>query len=692
MNRRYTISPAILIALFLTAATLSTYWPVQKYDFVNFDDDEYVFDNPHVKTGLTLKNIVWAFTKSHSANWHPLTWISHMVDCELFGLNAGGHHLMNLYIHLANVLLLFFLLKKMTAATWRSAFVAALFALHPLHVESVAWIAERKDVLCTFFFLLTIWAYSDYIQQPRPGSYLRVMFWFVMGLMSKPMVVTLPLVLLVMDFWPLKRTGFGRSVQGNGLFLKVKETVSPFRNVVLEKVPLVLLSLASCIITIIVQKNESAIDRTPFTIRVLHAIISYVQYLATMFFPFHLSVYYPYPAVTHFWQAFAALCLLLLITIAALRQKKDHPWFISGWLWFLVTLIPVIGLLQVGNQARADRYTYIPLIGLFIIISWGGAGSIKKMPFLKVPVIVTALAIVLALSALSRCQLQYWQNGLTLFSRTLNVTKENALAHINFGAALFNLQGNADSSLAHFKESIRIHPNYLDKYDQGIIFGKTNRLDKAVTSLSEAIQFDSTHAEAYFSLGEAYKLMGNDTAAVKQLTKAIALKPDYWEAIHCLGIVMYARDSLDKALSYFNKELAINPGTWQACHYLGLIYNKKRDFQRAFIYLTKAIELCRDSSCAPTIDLGDLLFKNGKLNSAKVLFTHAIHVAPQSPESYYNRAAIYFLQQCLDSAIGDYSMAIRLKPGWKKAHDHLAKAYKARGMPDSADVHFKKSL
>ena len=257
MNRRYTISPAILIVLLLTIATVGTYWPVQKYDFVNFDDDEYVFNNPHVKTGLTLKNVVWAFTKGYAANWHPLTWISHMVDCEIFGLNAGGHHLINLYIHLANTLLLFFLLKKMTAATWRSAFVAALFALHPLHVESVAWIAERKDVLSAFFFLLTIWAYRDYAQRPGPGPYVRVSLWFIMGLMSKPMLVTLPFLLLVLDFWPLNRFP-DSALPAKHWTDSVKTWWDAFKPLFVEKLPLIALSIGSCVVTIIAQKTALA--------------------------------------------------------------------------------------------------------------------------------------------------------------------------------------------------------------------------------------------------------------------------------------------------------------------------------------------------------------------------------------------------------------------------------------------------
>jgi Tetratricopeptide repeat. len=689
MNRRYTISPPIIIAALLTIAILGTYWPVQKYDFVNFDDNEYVFDNPHVKTGLTFENVVWAFTKSHSANWHPLTWISHMVDCEFFGLNAGGHHLINLYIHLVNTLLLFFLLKKMTAATWRSAFVAALFALHPLHVESVAWISERKDVLSTFFLFLTIGAYCDYVQRPRPASYLRTVLWFVAGLMSKPMLVTLPFLLLVLDFWPLNRFPCSPGLPAKHWTNVVKTWWDAFRLLFIEKFPLIALSIASCKVTMIVQKT--AVTPIALFVRMANAAISYVQYMVSMIVPWHLSVSYPYPQNISIRLCIAAVTILALISVAAFWRIRRFPWLCTGWLWYLGTLVPAIGIIQVGSQVRADRYTYIPLIGLFIIISWGAAALVRKMPHLKVPVVVSLLTIVLTIAVLTRHQLLYWQNGLTLFAHSLRVTKENALAHAHFGAALFNVQGNADSALSHFKESLRIQPNYLDKYDQGLIFGNTNRLHEAAASLSEAIQFDSTHAEVYFSLGEVYKFMGNDTAAIKQLTRAVVLKPDYWQAFHSLGLIMYSRDSLDKALSFFNQELACNPGSWQACQYLGLVCDKKGEFQRAFVYLTKAIELCRDSSCGPSIDLGVVLFKKGKFNSAKGLFTRAIYLAPQSPEPYYNRAAIYFLQQHPDSAIMDYSQALILKPAWKKAHYQLAKAFEAKGLADSAAVHFKKA-
>ena len=427
-------------------------------------------------------------------------------------------------------------------------------------------------------------------------------------------------------------------------------------------------------------------------VRMANAAISYVQYIIAMIAPRHLSIYYPYPHEISIRLCVAACTVLALISVAVFWRVRRFPWLFSGWLWYVGTLVPAIGIIQVGGQVRADRYTYIPLIGLFTIISWGSAYILKKWPFLKVSVVASSFAVVLVVSLLTRHQLHYWQNGLTLFAHTLKVTKENGLAQTNFGAALFNLQGNADSALAHFKESLRIQPNYFNKYDQGVVLGMTNRLDESVASLSGAIQFDSTHAEAFFSLGEAYRLKGNDTVAIRLLTKAAALKPDFWQAWHSLGLIMYGKDSLNEALSFFNKELACDSGSWQACRYLGLVYNKKRDFQRTFIYLTKAIDLCRDSSWEPSLDLGVVLFKRGKLNSAKVLFTRTIRLTPQSPEPYFNRAAIYFLQQHPDSAIMDYSRAIRLKPGWKKAHYNLAKTFEAKGMADSASVHFKKAL
>ena len=688
MDRRYTFSPAFLIAVLLTLAVLGTYWPVQKYDFVNFDDDEYVFDNPHVKTGLTLKNIVWAFTKSHSANWHPLTWVSHMVDSELFGLNAGGHHLMNLYIHLANVLLLFFLLKKITAATWRSAFVAALFALHPLHVESVAWISERKDVLSAFFLFLAIGAYYDYAQRPRPVSYLRVALWFIAGLMTKPMVVTLPFLLLVLDYWPLNRLGAPEIPPARRRAGTLQRLWNAAGSLCIEKLPLIALSIASCAITMIVQKK--AMFPIDPLVRMANAAISYAQYIVSTFVPLHLSIYYPYPHKVSLRLGILAATMLVVISVAVFWKVRKFPWLVTGWLWFVGTLVPVIGIIQVGAQARADRYTYIPLIGLFVIIAWGGREIFKKSSFRKTVFPVFAFSCIIMCAVFARAQLLHWENSLTLFKYAVTVTKNNSMAHNNLGVTFFE-KGNIDSAISHYQESMRIMPNGLAAFNRGVIAGKKNELKKAIVYLNEGIRLDSNYARAYFSLGQVYKLYGNDSLALMQFKKAILVDPDSWEAFHSLGIIRYNSDSLTKAISCFLRELEINPQSWAAYNDLGLAWSKKGNFQRAFYYLIQGIRTCPDSSWEPYLNLGMLLLKKGKLNSAKGLFSHAIRLSPTQTLTYVNRAAIYILQNNLDSAIADYSEILRLKPDMAFAHYHLGLVFEKKDVPDSSEIHFSKA-
>ena len=447
MNRFPAFSREILVVLLLTCITVTTYWPVQNYLFVNVDDSDYVYDNPHVTTGLTAKNIVWAFTHFHSANWHPITWISHMVDVELYGLNAGGHHLTNLYFHIANVLLLFFLLRRMTGACWRSTVVAALFAVHPLHVESVAWVAERKDVLSTFFLLLTLYAYQTYASRRSHRGYLKVVFFFILGLMAKPMIVTLPLLLLLLDFWPLRRISHNIKDGQCPLFSKVRQSLVAAVPLVLEKVPLLLLSFFSSLITIYAQKN--AFMSIPFLPRISNVVVSYTHYLGAMLFPVRLSVYYPFPDALVWWKTALAALMLFIITAAALRQRNKQPWFITGWLWYLCTLVPVIGIVQVGGQARADRYTYIPLIGIFIIVAWGAWTIFKNMHYSKTILCLGAVLCIGSAALIARVQISYWQNSITLFRHAINVTKTNCMAQVNLSSAFYNMEDNYDSAMYH---------------------------------------------------------------------------------------------------------------------------------------------------------------------------------------------------------------------------------------------------
>ena len=372
----------LLTCLFIIMVTLSVYWQVQNFDFLNFDDDMYVTDNHHVQEGLTLKSIIWAFTTIHASNWHPLTWLSHMLDCQLYGINAGWHHLTNLLFHIANTLLLFFVFQKMTGCFWQSVFVATLFALHPLHVESVAWISERKDVLSTFFWMLTMWSYTRYVERLEVNRYLLVILFFTLGLMSKPMLVTLPFVLLLLDFYPLYRFRFQKSDTSAN-----PKQRSNILLLVLEKIPLLVLTAVSSAVTLYAQKHGEAImslDAISLKIRISNAVVSYIKYIGKMIYPSNLAVMYPFQGILPWWKITGACLILVSMSLLAIRIIKQSSYFAVGWLWYIGTLVPVIGLVQVGNQSMADRYTYVPLIGLFIIITWGVSELMVQWRYRKI--------------------------------------------------------------------------------------------------------------------------------------------------------------------------------------------------------------------------------------------------------------------------------------------------------------------
>ena len=375
----FNVRLGIWICFSLVISILCIYWQVRHFSFVNYDDPQYVTANYAVQAGLAFENIRWAFTAVHANNWHPLTWLSHMLDCQIYGLDPGRHHLTNVLFHILNTLLLFLVFKKMTGALWKSAFVAALFALHPLHVESVVWVAERKDVLSTFFFMLTLWSYTRYVERTNLYNYLMVLLFFMLGLMTKPMLVTLPFVFLLLDYWPLQRFCFGSS-DSNG-------QRSFYWGLVWEKMPLFILSSASSVVTYLVQKSSGAVNSLaaiPFHVRIANALLSYVSYIEKMLWPEHLAVLYPYPNVILPWKIVCAGLLLMMISVFIFRRLRSKPYLAVGWLWYLGTLVPVIGIVQVGAQAMADRYTYVPLIGIFFIAAWGGADLVTKWRFRKI--------------------------------------------------------------------------------------------------------------------------------------------------------------------------------------------------------------------------------------------------------------------------------------------------------------------
>jgi tetratricopeptide (TPR) repeat protein len=551
-----------VLCLALAVVTLAVYWPMSRHDFINLDDEQYITANPHVTSGLTLTNVVWAFTTSEAANWHPLTWISHMMDCTLYGENPAGHHLTNLLFHIANTLLLFLLLKEITGALWRSFFVAALFAWHPLHVESVAWAAERKDVLSTFFWMLALLAYARYAQKrlktavPALDSrlstldYLLALFFFACGLMSKPMVVTLPFVLLLLDFWPLNRvSGFRFQVSGSEPAKPSTCNFQPatFARLIFEKLPFFALALAGSVATYLVQKSAGATwsaGALPFSARVANALVSYARYISKTFWPTDLAVIYPYP---HHWPVeFATGAALLLAIWSALfiLRWKQNPYLLTGWLWFLGTLVPVIGLVQVGSQSIADRYTYIPSIGLFIIAVWGANDLLGRWPEWKKFLPVAGGVALTGCLAVTSIQLNYWRDSISLFSHAVEVTADNYTACNFLGRALDDI-GQKDEALFCYAESVEIEPRYPQaQFNLGMALWRKNRLDEASEHLAAAARLVPDNAAARYYLARTLWLRHKPGEAVFQYREALRLTPDFPEAIKELDEILAAHPEL----------------------------------------------------------------------------------------------------------------------------------------------------
>jgi tetratricopeptide (TPR) repeat protein len=569
----------ITACLFLAVATLAVYSQLRTHQFVNFDDNLYVTDNPVVQEGLTLKGLSWAFTTTRTGNWHPLTWLSHMLDCQLFGLNPAGPHLTNLAFHLANSLLLFLWLAYLTSSLGCSFMVAALFALHPMHVESVAWVAERKDVLSTCFWLLTMWAYVWQVQRPGWGRYLLILICFTLGLMAKPMLVTLPFVLLLVDYWPLGRLalpGPAAASSPPGVAL---------RRLLWEKAPLFTLSALFCLITVYAQRNVGAfwsLKTLPFGARLANALAAYVSYLGQMFWPLHLAVAYPHAKDgLPLWQPLAAGLLLAGLSFLALRQARRQPYLPVGWFWYLGTLVPVIGLVQVGQQAMADRYTYVPFIGLFMALVWGTAALAARW---RAPRFLLPVGAGVVLSALAVCtwvQAGYWRNSITLFGHTLQVTKENALAHTNLGIALA-MRGRLDQAVAHYTEALRIKPDFAEvHYNLGVVLAAQGRLEQAKAQFIETLRLKPKIAEAHNGLGEILAAQGKIDQAKAQYTEALRLKPNLARARNNLGEVLADQGKVEEAIAQFKKAIEIQPDFPQAHLNLGLALLARKDAAKA---------------------------------------------------------------------------------------------------------------
>ncbi|MBI5440977.1 MAG: tetratricopeptide repeat protein [Deltaproteobacteria bacterium] len=573
-------APTVACVLLL-ALTIAVYARTAHHGFLNLDDPAYVTENPRVNRGLTAENVVWAFTGTAAANWHPVTWLSHMADVELFGVRPGPHHLVNVAIHVLCSLLLYRLLAELTGARWKGLSVAALFALHPLHVESVAWVAERKDVLSCLFLLLTLLAYARYARRPAAGSYLLALGLFAVGLMAKPMLVTLPVLLLLLDYWPLGRFGEGAARPSRGMWRLLG-----------EKVPFLLLSLLSSAVTIYAQRAGGAVNTLevrPPGLRVQNALVAYAKYLGSTLFPRDLAIYYPFPVSIGLTESLGALLLLAAISAAAYRLRARRPYLAVGWAWFLVTLLPVIGLLQVGSQARADRYTYIPLIGVFVAVVWGASDLAAGWKAKRAILGTAGAAVVLACAAATWGQLGYWRDPVLLYRHALESTAGNYVVLNNLGSALSE-RGDKEGALRAFEEAVRAWPeSSAAESNLGDVLADLGRLPEAVSHLERALALDPTNARAEMNLARALAGLGAVADAVRHYERAIVLDPQLPKARYNLAYLLVQLGRVEDGWRHYTAGLGLRPAAGPTHNKIGLAFARQGLFEQAAYCFRQAL-------------------------------------------------------------------------------------------------------
>jgi tetratricopeptide (TPR) repeat protein len=701
----------------LALSTLTVFWHVRDFDFVGYDDNAYVFENQHVLHGLTFDGIIRAFTSYDASNWHPLTWLSLMLDIQLFGPNPGWMHFVNLLLHIANTLLLFAVLKKMTGSLWPSAFAAAAFALHPMHVESVAWIAERKDVLSTFFLLLTLIAYVGYVKRRGIVRYLLALLLFSFGLMAKPMLVTLPFILVLLDYWPLERFSASITKQSK---LKI------LYQLIIEKIPFFALAAASSVVTFFAQRaGGSVVDIKMLALgdRVGNAFLSYFRYIGKMVWPKNMAAFYPFIENPNlFWQA--AICILALaaISILVIRFARNRGYLPVGWFWFIGTLVPVIGFVQVGGQAFADRYTYIPYIGLFIMIAWGVSELLSKWRYQKLALGIAAAIVLTAFGICSRIQVNYWKNNEALFSHAINVTQNNYIAQSNLAVTYSDL-GRWQDAIECYKQAVRVKPNYPDaQYNLGIAYGNLMRYQEAIEAFKQAIRIRPDFADAYNNLGVAYTALGRYHEAAEAYEHVIKIKPDYVEAYYnlsnsCISLGRYpeAADALrnairikaDNANTYYRlgtiydslsswqdsvesyrQAIKIDPNYIEAYNNLGCAYDKLGRYQDAVETYKQAVEIKPDFVEA-YCNLGSVYDKLGRYQDEIEACQQAIRIKPDYANAHNNLGTAYFNLGRYQDAIESYKQAIKIKPDFAEAHYNLGEAYLSAAGKDSAVEEYK---
>jgi len=647
----------ISIYVILAVSTLLVYWQVRNFGFINYDDNDYVYENSHVISGFTFENIKWAFTTNLSAHWHPLTWLSLMLDCQLFGVKAGPLHLVNIFLHLANTLLLFSILKKMTGSLWPSAFVAAAFAIHPMHVESVTWIAERKDVLSTFFMMLTLTAYAGYVRRSSAWRYIAAIIAFAMGLMAKSMLVTLPCLLLLLDYWPLNRLTFpiiGRQ----------------WRAVIIEKIPFFILSFMSSVVAFLLMQSSGMVIKmrtVSFGDRIVNVFSSYIQYITQMFWPHNLAPFYPlHVSEIPIWWVVICILLLLVISFLAVWFGRTQKYLFVGWFWFVGTLVPVIGIIQVGTQAYADRYTYIPYIGLFIMLVWSLRNISLWRPRYEILTGSLAVVILAAFGVCAYLQAGYWRSGLGLFSHAMKVTKGNYIAYNNYGVALSDL-GCYKKSLEYFKNAIRIWPGYDEAYNNiGVVYFHFGNYDKAISAYKKAVKIQPTSVVAYKNLGISYIALGRHDNAIEMYRQVVKLKPDYVEGYNNIGFSCTHLGRFAEAVEAYQQAIKIKPDYAEAYYNLGNAYSKLNRYAEAAEVYQQAIKLKPDYAEAYT-NLGFMHGRFGRYQQEIELYKQALKFKPDYVDAHNNLVVAYLATGDNNSALTEYDVLKSLDPNSAKA-------------------------
>ena len=696
----------VLICIFLAVATFSVYLQVKDHEFIDYDDKAFISQNSNIKSGLSKESVIWAFTTTLSGSWEPITWLSHILGYQLYGSSSKNHHLINVFFHITNAVLLFIVLLRMTGALWQSGFVACMFALHPMNVESVAWLMERNMLLCTLFWLLTMLVYIHYTEKPSIKRYSLVILFFALGLMSKSMIVTLPFVLLMMDYWPLKRLKVNQKKYNDKFEMDFVIKRSEVLRLVLEKIPLLILSLGLSITIFKLAEGYEGTDymaAVSFFGRLNNGMVSYLEYLAKTVWPTGLAVIYPHPLNTlAAWKGILCGMALLGVTFFSIRFIKKSPYFAFGWFWYLGVLVPVIGIfVQVGGElAMADRYAYLPLIGIFIIIAWGLPELIARWRHREKILSISAGIIISMLMATTWIQLSYWKNTLDLFKRAISVANKkdpnfknpnHALLYNHLGLVFYNM-GKPEESTSHYEMAIKIAPDLAMAHTNlGISHLSMGNTEEAISHYKTAIKFNPNHAHGHYNLGIVLFALGKIKEAISHYQTAIKLNPNYAAAHNNLGLILEGNGRTREAISNYRTAINLKPGYAAAHSNLGNTLFALGKTEEAIAHYKTVVRL-RPGFFPAHTNLGNALFALGKTEEAIAHYKAVIRLKPDLALANSNLGIALFALGKTEEAITHYETAIRLNPDFAMAYTNLGNALSALGKTEEAIAHYKTAI